>query len=385
MSTRIGDTVVKPAASNSNRSATGPQSAGAAPKYNVNDLRFPKELAINAQNRHWIHIIPTIQKAGSYNIKLSGEASTANFNRGTLGGQLSSSPISGFDAIGAGLILGAIGATGSAIGGALQSLGKGSTVEKFKSVVGGLAGAAGGLAKAGIAGAVIAGLDLSRKTRRAAAHICLYMPDTVNYTMINDYDQVSLTQALGQAGLALQAGKEVTAGDLKGVGGGFGPGVNEVTGILAEKTGLFGAGITDVLLFNAGYAQNPQIELLFKSIQNREFLFDFKLVAKTRDEAVTIKNIIQTLRFHAAPEIPKTGGGRYFVPPDEFDIRFMYGDKENPNIPKISTCVLQGIDVNYASAGQWTTFWNGSPVEIALQLRFKEVEILHKELVNQGF
>jgi hypothetical protein len=63
----------------------------------------------------------------------------------------------------------------------------------------------------------------------------------------------------------------------------------------------------------------------------------------------------------------------------------MVGSKINPNLPLISTCVLEGIDVNYGSAGQWTAFTDGMPVEISMQLRFKEVEILHKELIQQGY
>jgi hypothetical protein len=63
----------------------------------------------------------------------------------------------------------------------------------------------------------------------------------------------------------------------------------------------------------------------------------------------------------------------------------MVGSNPNTKLPKIATCVLQGIDVNYGSAGQWTAFQDGMPVEIAMQLRFKEVEIMHKELIRNGF
>jgi hypothetical protein len=167
-----------------------------------------------------------------------------------------------------------------------------------------------------------------------------------------------------------------------GQGGG---GIAEVAGVLAEKTGNFGGGIGDVLLFSAGLAQNPQVELLFKSIQNREFQFDFKFVPKSPKEAQTILDIIRAFRFHAAPEIAKNGKGRYFVPPSEFDIDFMVGQERNNNIPRISTCVLQGVDANYGSAGQWTAFEDGMPVEITVQLRFKEVEIMHKDLINKGY
>lgn len=380
--------VNKSATSNANRSALGPAKKLNSNPYNVQDLRFPKEVAINAQNRHWIRFTPTIQQAGSYKTFFGDTgAGSADANRADFGGQLGSSvdPLSGLGAssglVGLGTLEGAV--TGD--------LGKAGDIIKnfFSGGKNSASKAWGQVATAGVslgvAGLAVAGIDLTRKTRRAASFISLYMPDTINLTVVNDYDKVSLTQELGKAGLAAQAGGEIVGGELKAVGGGAGPGIAEIGGFLAEKTGNFGSGITDVLLFSAGYAQNPQIELLFKGIQNREFLFDFKFVPKTRDESEAIINIIKTFRYHAAPEIPTVGGGRYFVPPDEFDIQFMYGEQPNKNLPRISTCVLQGIDVNYASAGQWTTFSNGMPVEIALQLRFKEVEIMHKGLIQEGY
>jgi len=112
--------------------------------------------------------------------------------------------------------------------------------------------------------------------------------------------------------LVLQAGGSLTQGAFDAAMKGdlsFGQtpgsaGASELAGALAEKTGVFGQGITDALLFSAGYAQNPQVELLFRTIQNREFLFDFKFAPRNKAEADEVIKIIQTFRFFAAPEIP---------------------------------------------------------------------------------
>jgi hypothetical protein len=77
--------------------------------------------------------------------------------------------------------------------------------------------------------------------------------------------------------------------------------------------------------------------------------------------------------------------GRYLIPPSEFDIEFQFNGQKNPNIPKIATCVLENIDINYTSSGTWTTFDDGLPVEIYLQLNFKEVEMITKDLIVQGY
>jgi hypothetical protein len=376
----------------SQRQTTGPQSKAEGSSYEFNDLRFPLNVGTVEKHLHWIKFIPTVQNKSSYNVKkaVTGglqQYSTADGNR--IGGnQLarSTDPLNGAVAagvLGAGLgVIGAVSAAADALSDPVRAASFGTAA---------IGGGIGGAAIGAFAGAIIGSIDLTRKTRRAAGSIGLYMPDTVNQTVVNDYDQVSLTQALGTAGLVMQAGEslinDISNANIENIGQTLGSSVGgaEIKGALAEKTGAFGQGITDVLLFSAGYAQNPQVELLFKSIQNREFLFDFKFVPRNKKEAETIIKIIQAFRFFAAPEIPTTGGGRYFVPPSEFDIVFMLGSSRNPNLPNISTCVLQGIDINYGSAGQWTAFKDGMPVEISMQLRFKEVEIMHKDLVKQGY
>lgn len=372
----------------SSRPPTGSQNKLESTPYDFNDLRFPPDVGHTDRNLHWIKFIPNVQNKSGYNVKKSNTLGRADTNRLQTGGQLGSStdPLSGLAAAGVlGTGLGVIGAA-SAAAEALSDPARAGTAGAA-AIGGGIGGAAIGV----FAGAIVGSIDLTRKTRRAAGTISLYMPDTVNQTVVNDYDQVSLTQALGTAGLVMQAGgtliDNIKDSNISNLGQTLGSsaGGAEIKGALAEKTGAFGQGITDVLLFSAGYAQNPQVELLFKSIQNREFLFDFKFVPRNKSEAETIIKIIQAFRFFGAPEIPKTGNGRYFVPPSEFDIVFMVGSGRNVNLPQVSTCVLQGIDVNYGSAGQWTAFKDGMPVEISMQLRFKEVEIMHKELITQGY
>ena len=382
--------------SGNSRQPTGKQAKTETTPYEFNDLRFPNNIGGPNKLLHWIKFTPNVQQKSSYNVKKAGGTagvlSVADSNRRNLGGQLGS----GADQIGStgttvglGAALGLYGAASEFAGAITSNDPTVVATAGVRGLVGGGVGAAAGIA----AGVIIDSIDLTRKTRRAAATIGLYMPDTVQQTIVNDYDQVSMTQALGTAGLVLQAGGSLTQGAFDAAKSGdltFGQtpgsaGLSELQGALAEKTGIFGQGITDALLFSAGYAQNPQVELLFRTIQNREFLFDFKFAPRNKAEADEVIKIIQTFRFFAAPEIPSNGNGRYFIPPSEFDIQFMVGSERNTKLPKISTCVLQGIDVNYGSAGQWTAFQDGMPVEIAMQLRFKEVEIMHKELIRNGF
>jgi hypothetical protein len=67
----------------------------------------------------------------------------------------------------------------------------------------------------------------------------------------------------------------------------------------------------------------------------------------------------------------------------------MYNGAPNPNLPDISTCVLESIDLDYAPNGfaayevpgktTSTVGGTGTPVAIRLGLQFKETEIMTKD------
>jgi hypothetical protein len=66
--------------------------------------------------------------------------------------------------------------------------------------------------------------------------------------------------------------------------------------------------------------------------------------------------------------------------------------KQNNNIPKISTCVLESIDTDYSPGGPFSAYeitgqsatrgGTGMPVGIRLSLQFKETEIMTKSSFN---
>ena len=77
------------------------------------------------------------------------------------------------------------------------------------------------------------------------------------------------------------------------------------------------------------------------------------------------------------------------IPPSEFDIQFYYAGRQNPNIPPISSCVLESIQVNYTPRG-WAAYEvpgennpdigrTGMPVGIQMTLQFRETTYLTKD------
>lgn len=204
---------------------------------------------------------------------------------------------------------------------------------------------------------------IPRYTRRIKESIALFMPDTAVYTNRNEYQEVAL------ADLANDVMQSAT-----GIRGGTAAG--DLAGSLLQGA-RFVAG---------GLAINPRVEVFFTNSDQRRFQFDFLFAPVNEDESLAIEEIIRTLRFHAAPEVnPLFQGGLFFVKPSEFDLTFYNKGQENTHIPRINTCALEQIDVDYAPSGKYSTFRNGQPVQVKLMMQFRELEINHRLRVAQGF
>ena len=90
-----------------------------------------------------------------------------------------------------------------------------------------------------------------------------------------------------------------------------------------------------------------------------------------------------TFKYHMHPEYKDTTGF-LFLYPSEFDIVYYHGAEENLNIHRHTSCVLTDLTVNYSPNGVFNTFSDGMPTEIAVQMNFKELTILTKELIQDG-
>jgi hypothetical protein len=237
-----------------------------------------------------------------------------------------------------------------------------------------------------------------KTTQLTTDAIALYMPDTLQYTYSQSYDQLNIGgELLGQA---LAAGATVKDAFKEGQGtldtikktaaaGAESGGTLAAQRIAGGIGSLTGSQQTAQLGFTAitGKVQNPMLEMIYKSPNFRTFQFDFTFYPRDEREALEVQKIIERFRFHQAPEIVKGAQG-FLIPPSEFDIRFYYGGGQNPNIPKITTCILTTIDVNYAPNG-WSAYEvpgennanlgrTGMPVAIQMTLQFQEKTYLTK-------
>jgi hypothetical protein len=227
---------------------------------------------------------------------------------------------------------------------------------------------------------------LSRKSVRTTNAISLYIPQTMVWSQNMQYDNVSLTDALGVLGTA-SSGLYAAA---KGQVGAAGASLLSIAPSIANFFGLSSIGdalkgVNQVGMAALGIADNPQNFLLFKQIDFRRFQFDFLLTPENTDEAQIIEEIIYLFRFNSVPEVQKDTLGRYFIPPSDFDIDILHNGQRNLHIPQINTCVLNSIAVDYCASGQWGSHYDGTPLQTRMTLDFTETSILTKSLIQAGF
>lgn len=252
-------------------------------------------------------------------------------------------------------------------------------------------------------------LGLTRRTKRSKTAISLYVPETVVFDDKQSYQQMNLLDTLGIAGTTAATGSSSLAGASGGMGAGGAVAATLGASAAVAAGDLLGSAARRVLdrggvagsILNAatsvsslktaanivGFAINPVIEVLYQNPQLRSFNFDFVFAPRSSKEADDVWSIIYQFRRHSAPEL--LAKGTMFIPPSEFEITFLRktgtGFAENTNIPRISTCVLETVQTDYASVGNFTTFTDGMPIQIRMRLSFKELNIITREAIDRGY
>ena len=142
----------------------------------------------------------------------------------------------------------------------------------------------------------------------------------------------------------------------------------------------------------SGSILNPNTELLFNSVDMRNFQLNFKLVPRNGTEATTCNNIVKTFK---KCTLPKRDPGEVFGfdGPSEFSgfigvpnlckVSFMKGSSEHDVLPRFKMCAVTQVDVNYTPDGTYATYADGQPVAMTLTLNFQETKICFAEEVDK--
>jgi hypothetical protein len=267
---------------------------------------------------------------------------------------------------------------GAASGTILGALGGGGGSVAGGGVTGGILGAAA----AGIVTAA-AGGKMSRQQKRLKAAIALNIPNQLNIRYSVQYQEAD-TGAFQAAAMIGEGGMNA----LQNIGSNAqsaGPTVTGTAGSVATALALNApGGVGDGLSAAAGLTANPKKEQLFKGVDFRTFVFDYQFAPRDSTEARNVLNIIKMFKLHMHPEF-KDQASFIFIYPSEFDIHYFYQGSHNKAIHKHTSCVLTDMNINYTPNGTFNTFADGTPTQINVQMTFKELAILTKDQIQQGF
>lgn len=231
-------------------------------------------------------------------------------------------------------------------------------------------------------------------TVRLDTAIAMYMPPTATFTDNSNFVDTEIGAA-AKAGMDLyadvMAGRslvETVGNQLEQLGPALSEGLTKT--LLATVGAIPGfAGMREAYEMASGTIIADRMELAFKGLAKRVFQFNFKMMPKSEEEADEIRKIIYAFRLNSKPEF-KGGNraGRKLRVPNTFNIEYMYNNGRNNYLQRISTCVLENITVSYGG-DRYRTFTpnekGAPPVETNLTLNFKEMELITKDRVFEGF
>ena len=153
--------------------------------------------------------------------------------------------------------------------------------------------------------------------------------------------------------------------------------------------GLGISGAREAFEIEQGEVITERMELAFKNVNRRVFTYNFKMIPKNKSEADEIRKILFAFKFNMLPEM--TGGRKGYTMnfPNTFDIEYKYLDNRNEYLHKVSTCVLENMTVSYGG-DRFKTFrpspGEGAPVvETSVNLAFKELELITRERIAEGY
>lgn len=225
--------------------------------------------------------------------------------------------------------------------------------------------------------------------------IILYMPQDIQTESKQNWNGKAISN-LGGAGLGLFGGN---ADKLKNYN--FGQGMQSAVSALvtAALNAVPGVGgnftLNDVLGSTQGVILNPNVEILYDSLELREFTLKFKMTPHDGNESLTIKKIVQVFRKASMPSYNGTSGSNLTTTnaealrgsnviglPSMCRVSFMRGSELHSWLPQYKTCAIQKVTVNYTPDGAYATFGDGSPVATELTVSFLESKLLFAEEIN---
>lgn len=199
----------------------------------------------------------------------------------------------------------------------------------------------------------------------------------------NPFEGISSNGKLASTASSLAA--QIVARNLGGLAGAAAGGVGGIGG--AVIGGVVGSNLGENLGGAAKAATRissaPNFRTLFSHAQIRNFSFDFKMIATSKEESVAINNIIKLFRQELYPEkIPFGSTGLPFAYkfPNVFEIE-VKNKNDNTMGFKFQRCYLRNVQTvfNETATGVYD---DGNFIEVSITLDFMEIVALDKQKVR---
>ncbi len=229
--------------------------------------------------------------------------------------------------------------------------------------------------------------------KRLDTAIALYMPAQVQVTYGAKYTDTEISALAGAIG---QAVGDMTAG--ASLSDTYNKVVPMVTEGLQKKALLMGAdlldgigisGVREAVEIGRAEVIADRMQLAFKGVDRRSFQYAFKMIPRNSREADEIKKIVSAFKFNMMPEYKEGESRDTLNYPATFNIEYHYKGKENTYLNRVSECFLENMQVSYGG-DRYKTFdphnnEGAPPVETSITLAFKEIDVMHRQKMVDGF
>jgi len=245
-------------------------------------------------------------------------------------------------------------------------------------------------------------------------HVCLPIPSGVGTGYGHSWDQSDISMADEFALHSSRLGGFIAGTTATGVEAEHGAGsqssadaakqaaianVGTMDSIKGMFSGLEGSAIAKTIglksagdLLGGGAQQatgkaafNEQV-IHYSGPQFRTFEFSFSLKPMSPNDQWNIQRIVRFLKVGSQPDLKASGGiGRVYELPLFFKIKFMGSLGEITSMNKIAFCALTGFNVTYGGDRFQTFSRNNAPVQTDISMSFKEISLLNKQAVMEGY
>ena len=148
-----------------------------------------------------------------------------------------------------------------------------------------------------------------------------------------------------------------------------------------EAIGLIGGNVSGSQLVSRATGQvfNPNLELLFEGVNIRSFPFSFEFFPRNPTEADQVKRIIRTFKKSMSARKSGNTADIFIGAPDVFQLTFMKGGSKHPFLNRFLPMALTNMNLSYTGSNTYSTFYDGTPTHMKLDLTFKELNPIYFE------